>query len=188
MSSFFCLPELKLGLSKCDVFKMETVRVKFEVIKDSHLHALNELFCQNEVVMKSTLKGKVFTEDEFNKLLEEEFCTTKSNVSGFRCIISKLTNTVIGVSGLLECNYLNMNGFEFGFILNENQWGKGLATEIGEFWLDYAKNELKLTELFATVSPNNRASQRVLEKLNMEYIGKVNSNDRGERLIMQKKL
>ncbi len=138
--------------------------------------------------MKSTLKGRVFTEDEFNKLLNEEFSDSKNDISGFKCIISKLTDTVIGVSGLLECEYLNSKGFEFGFILNDNQWGKGLATEIGQFWLDYAKSELNLAELFATVSPDNKASQRVLEKLNMECIAKVSSIDRGERLIMRKKL
>ena len=167
---------------------METVRVKFEVVNESLIEALSELFCENEIVMEKTLKGRVFTDDEFAKLLDEEFCKSKSDISGFRCIISKLTDTVIGISGLLECDYLNTKGFEFGFILNNNQWGKGLATEIGQFWLEYAKAELGLTELLATVSPENLASKRVLEKLNMECIAKVNEPDRGERLIMRKKL
>lgn len=167
---------------------METDRVKFEIVKENYIQDLRELFCQNEVVMKTTLKGRVFAEVEFTKLLNEEFCKSEDDTFGFRCVVSKLTDTVIGVSGLLGYEYLNIKGFEFGFILNHNEWGKGLATEIGQFWLEYAKSELNLTELFATVSPENLASKRVLEKLNMNCIAKVNDSTRGERLIMNKKL
>lgn len=170
------------------MYKLETDRVKFEIIKENHVQDLRELFCQNETVMKTTLKGRVFTEGEFIKLLDDEFCQSENDISGFRCVVSKLTEAVIGVSGLLKCNYLNTPGFEFGFILNHTQWGKGIATEIGEFWMKYSKNELNLTELFATVSPENLASKRVLEKLNMQCIAKVNDSTRGERLIMNKKL
>lgn len=167
---------------------METDRVKFEIIKENYIQDLRELFCQNEAVMKTTLKGRVFTEGEVSKLLDEEFCKSEDDIFGFRCIILKSTHDMIGVTGLLSCEYLNTKGFEFGFILNHNEWGKGLATEIGQFWLDYAKTELNLTELFATVSPENLASKRVLEKLNMNCIAKVNDSTRGERLIMNKKL
>jgi ribosomal-protein-alanine N-acetyltransferase len=81
---------------------------------------------------------------------------------------------------------MNNDNYEFGFILNENNWGKGLATEIGQFWLEYSKNKMNLTELIATVSPKNIASRKVLEKLHMEYVSEYESKERGGRLIFRK--
>ena len=62
---------------------METDRVKFEIIKENYTQDLRELFCQNEVVMKTTLKGRVFKEGEFSKLLDEEFCKSEDDTFGF---------------------------------------------------------------------------------------------------------
>jgi ribosomal-protein-alanine N-acetyltransferase len=167
---------------------LETKRIKFNLISPKYLKDLEELFCENHLVMKTALKGRVFNKDEFNELLKTDFITSKNDKVGFWCLTSKSNDKIIGITGLLKCNYLDKESYECGFILNENNWGKGLATEIGEFWLDYAKNEMGLTELIATVSPENLSSRKVLEKLNMNFAGKFTSKERGDRLILSIKL
>ena len=120
--------------------------------------------------------------------MDNEFIKTKKDTFGFWCVISKTNNKLIGVSGLHKFNQLENENCEFGFILNQNFWGKGLATEIGNFWFDYAKTKMGLTELIATVSPTNVASRRVLEKLKMEQWKEYKSQERGTRLVLRKSL
>jgi RimJ/RimL family protein N-acetyltransferase len=167
---------------------LKTDRVKFKVLNSKYENDLEKLFCENHSVMKTTLKGRVFSKAEFKKSLKEDFIISKNDKVGFWCLTSSHEDKVIGISGILKSNYLNKESYEFGFILNENNWGKGLATEIGEFWLEYAKREMNLTELIATVSPENIASRKVLEKLGMEYVDKYVSQERGNRLILRKKI
>jgi ribosomal-protein-alanine N-acetyltransferase len=138
--------------------------------------------------MNTTLKGRVFTIQEFKETLKNDFIQFEHHHVGFWCLTSKTDNKIVGISGLLKCNYLNNDSYEFGFILNEYYWGKGLATEIGKFWLEYAKKEMDLSELIATVSPDNKASRHVLDKLNMEHIGYSSSKERGLRLVLRKAL
>ncbi|WP_299781499.1 GNAT family protein [uncultured Formosa sp.] len=166
----------------------KTARLKFKILNSKDEKDLEQLFCKNHVVMSTVLKERVFTKEEFKKLLKEDFMQNKADTIGFLCLTSRLDDKIIGVSGLLKCCYLNTDNYEFGFILDENNWGKGLATEIGQFWLEYAKNIMNLTELIATVSPENKASRRVLEKLNMEYVSEFKSKERGARLIFRKYL
>jgi ribosomal-protein-alanine N-acetyltransferase len=165
-----------------------TDRIRFNILNSKYEEDLEKLLCQNDLVMKTTLKERVFTKEEFKKTLKENFIYSKSDKVGFWCLTSNSDDKLIGISGLLECNYFNRVNYEFGFILNENYWGIGLATEIGKFCLEYAKKEMNLTELLATVSPKNIASKKVLEKLNMTYVGRFTSMERGERFILRKKI
>jgi len=164
----------------------ETERLQFKISTSKYEKDLEQLFCENHKVMKTALKGRVFTREEFKALLQGNFTQSTDDITGFLCVISKLDNKLIGVSGLLKCNYLNKDTYEFGFILHDAYWGKGLATEIGQFWLETAKKELYLTELLATVSPENKASINVLEKLDMEFVDEFISKERGCRLIYRK--
>ena len=164
----------------------KTDRLRFKILNSKYEKDLEKLLCKNHLVMKTTLKGRVFTTEEFKNLIKQDFIKSTHDKIGFWCVTPTSEDVIIGISGLLKCDYLNNDNYEFGFILNENYWGKGLATEIGQFWLEYAKNQMNLTELIATVSPENIASRKVLEKLNMEYVSKFESKERGSRLIFRK--
>lgn len=168
------------------MIKLKTERIRFEPLKPKYIAELQKLFCNNDLVMKTTLKGRVFDKEEFETLIETGFINEAKDNYGFWCLLSKHDNEVIGVSGLHKLPYLDKESVEFGFILNQNYWGKGLATEIGNFWFKYAEQVMLLPELIATVSPTNSASRRVLEKLEMEYYEEFKSAERGNRLIYKK--
>src|SRR6266576_6357353 len=55
--------------------------------------------------------------------------------------------------------------FELAYRLTRSSWGQGLATEAANTFLDYALGVVALPRIVAVTYPNNRASQRVLEKL-----------------------
>ena len=106
----------------------KTDRLRFKILHSKYEKDLEKLLCKNHLVMKTTLKGRVFTKEEFKKLIKEDFIKSKNDKIGFWCLTSTSEDEIIGISGLLKCDYLNNYNYEFGFILNENNWGKGLAT------------------------------------------------------------
>jgi len=167
---------------------LKTENIRFEPLQTKYLKALEKLFCENTMVMRSTLKGRIFTKREFEVLLQKEFIHSKDDHFGFRCVVSRSDGILMGVSGLHEFNYLGKTYHEFGCILDQEYWGKGFATEIGNFWFAYAKKQLGLSALVATVSPSNKASKRVLEKLEMTPLGKLNSKERGPKLVVIKQI
>jgi [ribosomal protein S5]-alanine N-acetyltransferase len=52
-----------------------------------------------------------------------------------------------------------------GFYLAREYWGRGLATEAGRAFVNFAFGELRLSRIVAAVQAGNDASVRVLEKL-----------------------
>lgn len=167
---------------------LQSQRIQFTPLSAIYKKPLEDLFCKNPLVMQNTLKGRVLTANELQKIIDEDFITATNETVGFWCLINKEDSAFIGISGLLKCNYLGKESYEFGFILNDNFWGKGIATEIGKFWINYAKNKLKLDEILATASPENHASRRVLEKLDLQMVRQFTSKERGARLLFSKKL
>jgi RimJ/RimL family protein N-acetyltransferase len=62
---------------------------------------------------------------------------------------------------------------EIGFAFLPTYWGRGLATEAGEFCLGVAQSELEPRTVIGVTTPENLASQRVLRKLGLRYESKV---------------
>jgi ribosomal-protein-alanine N-acetyltransferase len=74
---------------------------------------------------------------------------------------------LIGWSGL---QYLTeTDEIEIGYLLSKSYWGMGLATESAAEGLDYGFRKLKIQEIVGIVHPENISSQKVLEKIGLEY-------------------
>jgi len=89
---------------------------------------------------------------------------------GLRVLALKKTNEIIGIGGLLRSILLKGEKYEFCFALKKEQWGKGYATEIGHAQINYGFNRLCLPELYASVYKENRASIKVLNRLNLTQV------------------
>lgn len=74
--------------------------------------------------------------------------------------------TDIGVVGAvgLHCNG-TAGEYELGYWVGKPYWGRGYATEAARAAVDWAREELALTRLFAGHFEDNPASARVLEKV-----------------------
>lgn len=62
---------------------------------------------------------------------------------------------------------------DLGFRFLKEFWGKGIATETARTCLSYGFNQLHFSRITAKVLPQNIASIKVLKKLGMREIGKV---------------
>lgn len=79
---------------------------------------------------------------------------------------------LIGWNGL---QFLPETGeIEVGYLLSRTHWGQGFATEGGLASLQFSFQTLGLERIIAIVHPDNRASQRVIEKLGMSLVERTN--------------
>jgi len=60
---------------------------------------------------------------------------------------------------------------ELGYRLHKKHWGKGYATEASQALVDKAFKELNCESVYAVAMKGNQASQNVMKKVGMIYIG-----------------
>jgi RimJ/RimL family protein N-acetyltransferase len=60
---------------------------------------------------------------------------------------------------------------DLGYRFLKSAWGKGYATEAAIGCIDYGFNVLKLRRIVGRALPENKASLKVLEKCEMNYLG-----------------
>jgi RimJ/RimL family protein N-acetyltransferase len=76
----------------------------------------------------------------------------------------------VGCGGLRRWIYTpDERNFELGFHLVKRCWGRGLAREAALAVLDYGWRNMGLTKVYAGHHPDNRASQRILERLGFTF-------------------
>ncbi len=80
------------------------------------------------------------------------------------------SNRLIGTCTIFRINQQNRNG-EIGYILNRDQWSKGLMTEAIRSVVAYAFNDLNFHRLEADTDPKNLASLALLENLGFQREG-----------------
>ena len=106
--------------------------------------------------------------EESKKIIEELFLPHE-----VWSIRDKETGKVIGSIGLEpDRRREDVKSMEMGYSLAEESWGKGYMTEAARAVIDYAFDELGLVVLAICTGPENRRSQRVIEKCGFQYEGR----------------
>lgn len=161
---------------------LETTRLILRTVKKEDIPQLYKKIFSDKEVIKLTFGNELFNLEECAEFIEKN-CNFDKEI-GLSAIIEKQTNTLIGLGGVLQCNYLNQKDYEIGFILAKESWGKGYATEIGQAQIDYVKNKIKASRVIALVDSSNTGSINAIKKLNLSYFSKVKTKDsRGDREV-----
>jgi len=146
---------------------------------------IKELFVQifsNKEVVKYTFGYNLFSFDEAKGFIENH-CNF-DDILGLSVIEEKESSKVIGLAGIIKCDYLDCEDYEMGFILGKPFWGKGYATEIGEGQIEFAKNRLKANRVLALAHKDNIRSLNCIKKLGLKYCKTISTNDgRGDREV-----
>lgn len=90
---------------------------------------------------------------------------------GHWAVEEKASGRFIGRIGFL--NPEGWPGFEIGWTLGREHWGKGYATEGARRALEYAFTELDQDHVISLIHPENRGSIRVAERLGEQPEGKA---------------
>ena len=100
------------------------------------------------------------------KIFLESYPDYKTNGYGRWAVVLKENREFIGWCGL-KLNEENITDIGFRFLRKE--WNNGYATESSNAVLTYGFSQLGLDEIIGRSAIENKASIKILEKLNMKY-------------------
>lgn len=137
----------------------ETKRFYIAEMTAEDTDALYEILTDKETA--KYLPAKVGTkEEETEKLVSYVSFVYSFFEYGYWGVFDKQTGELVGRAGFKEGSY----PLEAGYVIKRACWGKGIATEVLQELVHYAKEELGCNEIVANVDERNTASLRVAEK------------------------
>jgi len=126
--------------------------------------------CADPDVMRF-LGGKTF--DELEAWRQMAFLVGHWELLGYGhwAVQEKESGALVGRIGFM--NPGGWPGFEIGWTLGKQFWGKGYAIEGARRALQYGFKELDRSHIISLIHPDNRASIRVAERLGEKLEGKT---------------
>lgn len=161
---------------------IETERLKIQIVQEKDIEPLYKYCFSDKEVMKLLL-GRTFTLEETKSYVKANF--SKGAILDFLVVFTKESNELIGYIGMFKYGYNGReNEYEFGYILKQEAWGKGYATELTLAQIEKLKECFPHCNIWATAHPKNISSKKVLEKVSMTCMQEsVNIPKRGLRDI-----
>ncbi|MDR3141427.1 MAG: GNAT family N-acetyltransferase [Tannerellaceae bacterium] len=112
-----------------------------------------------------------FTRNETRKWISHQLTRYKKDRYGYFAVFLKESGELIGQAGLMKSVIGGDEVTELGFIFDNEFWGKGYATESAKACLQYGFEKLGLNQIYCSIRPENTASIRVAENLEMTKTG-----------------
>lgn len=152
--------------------RINTSRLMIRPYVESDLVESFELM-QNKEQLKY-MPMEVMTLEEYKELFRWLIASYENHYDGdFKysfAIFLKETGKFIGWCGVgdNDCNAYYPDK-EIYYLIGEDYWGNGYATEAMTALIDYCFNIMKLKRLIAFAKPENIASNRVIQKLGFKF-------------------
>jgi RimJ/RimL family protein N-acetyltransferase len=154
---------------------LETDRL---IIRDPVIEDFNSIWKMrnDEVVTKYTGGITKLTKDEvYTRHIER--CENFDDKPKEYSVILKESNEYIGYCGFQYCDVID--GIEMLCGYATEYWRNGYAMEAAKAVLEFGTNELKLKEIGAVVNYDNIASDKVLIKMGMKFVGEIEWPEQG---------
>ena len=146
---------------------LETERLILRMWRDDDIREYAEL-CADAEVMRY-IGGKTLDRTEAWRHMASMIGHWYLRGYGVWAVEEKAGGRLVGRIGCI--NPEGWPGFEVGWTLKREFWGKGYATEAARRSLEYAFYELDQPHVISLIHPENRASIRVAERLGEKVEG-----------------
>ncbi len=120
--------------------------------------------CSDAATMRLMGDGLPLTLEQTRQWIDVSQRNYSLHSRGCMAVIERDTNTMIGFCGLVVGDNVGEIELIYGFA--PAHWGRGYATESARAMLEYGQTILP--RIVASIYPQNKASQRILEKLGFE--------------------
>lgn len=149
---------------------LETERLRLRMWREDDDFEEYARMCADPDVMRY-LGGKPF--DRLEAWRHMAFLVGHWRLRGYGhwAVEEKSSGRFVGRLGFL--NPQGWPGFEIGWTLGREHWGKGYATEGARRALDYAFNEMGREHVISLIHPDNKNSIRVAERLGETHEGQT---------------
>ena len=148
---------------------LETERLLLRFFRESDFPQYAKI-CADPEVMRF-LGGSPMTEIEAWRNMAAHMGHWYFRGYGVWAVEEKQTQSLVGRIGFM--NPVGWPGFELGWTLDRESWGKGLAIEGARRALAYAFNEMDRDHVISLIAPENVRSMRVAERLGEEVEGQI---------------
>lgn len=152
-----------------DCLILQTERMRIRQFREEDFGAYFAMESNDEVMRYISGRGRSYAEsrDRFNRFLSEY---KQDPGFGAWAVCLKDNPKLIGTCCL---NFIDDTTIrQIGYKFSTNFQGKGLATELAGALIHYAIESCRLAEVSAVCDPENKASEKVMQKAGMEYIGR----------------
>ncbi len=146
---------------------LRSQRLGFRLWREDDLPLAMGLWGDPEVTKFIDVRGKL-SEDQVRELLYKHIAFERQHAVQYWPIFLLADGQHVGCCGLRPYDPARRI-YELGVHIRSNWWRQGLAEEAASAVIRYAFNSLGAAALFAGHNPNNRASERLLQKLGFEY-------------------
>ena len=157
-----------------------TARLTLRPYKPADLAPLAAIHA-DPLAMRFMGTGETYSQAQSVGYLERHFANA-ANPEHVWAIALQESDLLIGRSGVLACDVAGTREIEIGYLLAQEQWGKGYATEVAHELVRIGFIELGYERLIAMTHPDNRGSVRVIEKSGFTFERLVELG-KGPRLI-----
>ena len=161
---------------------LETPRLilRRQLIED--LDDLWALYCDPEII--KYIPDAPRTKAEAQEELEWHMNGHPRNAAlGLWATIHKPSGKFIGRCGLLPWTIDGVDEVEVAYTIAREYQGQGLGSEAAQAILQYGFDTLNLARMVSLINPDNLASQKVAEKMNMRLDRKVEDKKLGDYFV-----
>jgi [ribosomal protein S5]-alanine N-acetyltransferase len=152
-----------------DTTVLETDRLALRLLTMADLDVLAALYADPEV--RRYFPDGTRTHEETRAELEWVIDVYYGRYGyGLWATVLKESGAFIGRCGLLPWDIGGRTEVEVAYLLDKEQWGRGLATEAARAIRDHAFTTLPVDRLICLVDPGNAPSRKVAEKIGMTLL------------------
>jgi len=150
---------------------LTTERLRLRSWKENDIEAILAITKDPEVT-KYLKHHKLHEIETIQKLSEKAKHTISEHGYGYFICEHKETGIVMGLVGL---NYIDIEApyfpcYTVSWILSQSFWSNGYATEAAAALIRYGFEACNLQTIYACTTPENKASEKVMQRLNMNFV------------------
>ena len=144
---------------------LETERLYLREMNQNDFGDLAEIL-QNPKVMYAYEHD--FSDNDVQEWLDRQIERYKKYSFGLWAVTLKNTDEMIGQAGLTIQPYKGIEVLEIGYLLKENFWHKGYASEAASGCKKYAFERLNRDKVYSIIKSDNYSSMKVAESIGMK--------------------
>jgi ribosomal-protein-alanine N-acetyltransferase len=149
---------------------LETARLRLRELVPGDLDFMAEMLADAEVMRHYPAR---LTRELSADWIERQIARYAADGHGLWLAEEREGGKPVGQVGLVRQTVNGVEECEVGYLIHQDYWRHGYATEGALACRDYAFNTLGKSRVISLVRPENAASQGVAKKLGMEVIGRA---------------
>jgi RimJ/RimL family protein N-acetyltransferase len=149
---------------------LTTTRLLAEAITPSHYAEYQRLYTDPLIVKTiASAEGKPLSEEKIAERIQKAVDHWQQHGFGSWVFRLKKDGKFIGLGGLRIHQIDGEAVVGLGYSVMPSYWNQGFATEMAQFSLEFGFRHSGLTKIWSWALPDNRVSQRVMEKVGFRY-------------------